>query len=155
MQVHKIPVTRAQLGWRGYTREISPDGKLPLVYDYDYIDPAPLAPMAGKLTRYGDVLNLLTADDDQQCVVGPGDEIRMEFDARKIPDLKNGWTRSFVLRSYGYCKDADPYTATSDDIGPMPYRGMPDYPFSADRQRPIDPAYQRYLDTYQTRKAGQ
>ncbi len=155
LQLHKIPVARAQLGWRGYTREISPDGKLPLVYDYDYIDPAPLAPMAGKLTKYGDVQNLLTADDDQQCVVGPGDEIRLEFDAKQLPELKQGWTRSYVLRSYGYCKDADPYTATSDDIGPMPYRGMPDYPFGPDKNRPVDPAYKLYLETYQTRQAGQ
>jgi hypothetical protein len=114
-----------------------------------------MAPMAGKLTKYGDVQKLLTADDDQQCVVGPGDEIRLEFDAKQLPELKQGWTRSYVLRSYGYCKDADPYTATSDDIGPMPYRGMPDYPFGPDKNRPVDPAYKLYLETYQTRQAGQ
>ena len=34
---------RPALGQRGYTREVSPDGRLPLLYDYDYIDPAPLA----------------------------------------------------------------------------------------------------------------
>ena len=88
-------------------------------------------------------------------MVGPGDEIRLEFDAKKLPELKQGWTRSYVLRSYGYCKDADPYTATSDDIGPMPYRGMPDYPFGTDKNRPVDPAYKLYLETYQTRQAGQ
>jgi len=155
MQLYSLPVARARLGWRGYTREISPDGKLPLLYDYDYIDPAPLAPLAGKLTRYGDVLDLLTSDDDQQCVVGPGDEIRLEFDAAQLPALKPGWVRSYVLRSYGYCKDADPYTATSDDIGPMPYKGMPDYPFGPDKNRPLDTTYKNYLETYQTRSAGQ
>ena len=152
-QVVSLPVARAQLGWRGYTREISPDGRLPLVYDYDYIDPAPLAPMRGFLTRFGDVQQLLTTDDDQFCVVGPGDEIRFEFDATKLPPLKEGFKRSYVLRSYGYCKDADPYTGTSDEIGPLPYRGMPDYPFAADKARPVDLDYQEYLDKYQTRRA--
>ncbi|MFM7316809.1 MAG: cytochrome c biogenesis factor, partial [bacterium] len=152
-QVVSLPVARAQLGWRGYTREISPDGRLPLVYDYDYIDPAPLAPMKGFLTRFGEVRDLLTTDDDQFCVVGPGDEIRFEFNANALPPLKEGFKRSFVLRSYGYCKDADPYTGTSDDIGPLPYRGMPDYPFGPEKARPVDPAYQQYLDKYQTRRA--
>ena len=47
------------LGYRGYTREVSPDGRQPLLYDYDYVDPAPLARFSGKLTRYGDVAELL------------------------------------------------------------------------------------------------
>ena len=31
---------------------------------------------------------------------------------------------------------------------------MPDYPFADGVERPRDPAYQAYLDTYQTRPAG-
>lgn len=150
----RLPVARAQLQWRGYTREISPDGKLPLLYDYDYVDPAPLAQLSGHLTRYGDVRDLLTADDDQFCVVGPGDEIRIEFDAETLPALRPGFQRTYVLRTYGYCKDADPYTATSDSVGPLPYRGMPDYPFGNQHERVQDDAYRRYLETYQTRRAS-
>ncbi|MFM1801519.1 MAG: hypothetical protein RJA81_871, partial [Planctomycetota bacterium] len=153
-KVTSLPVSKAELGWRGYTREISPDGQLPLIYDYDYVDPAPLAPMKGRLTKYGNVIDLLTQDDDQFCIVGPGDEIRFEFDASQLPQLPEGWTRSYVLRSYGYCKDADPFTATSDDVGPLPYKGMPDYPFGPEQERPRTPAYQFWLDHYQTRKAG-
>lgn len=153
-EVQSLPVLRAQLGWRGYTREISPDGKLPLIYDYDYVDPAPLAPLAGNLTRYGDVRELLTADDDKFCVVGPGDEVRLEFDASTLKAPLAGFRRSYVLRTFGYCKDADPLTGTSDTVGPLPYRGMPDYPFGPDAERPQDAEYRRYLDTYQTRKAG-
>ncbi|MBI1322264.1 cytochrome c biogenesis factor [bacterium] len=154
LAVTSVPVAHAQLQWRGYTREVSPDGKLPLIYDYDYVDPAPLAQLSGNLTRYGNVQTLLTGDDDRFCVVGPGDEIRLEFDAKSLPPLKPGFERTYVLRTYGYCKDADPYTAVSDSVGPLPYRGMPDYPFGSDRERPRDKAYQEYLDTYQTRKAS-
>ncbi len=81
LRVSTLPVARARLGYRGYTREISPDGRQPLIYDYDYVDPAPLARFSGKLTRYGDVARLLQADDDQLCLVGPGDEVQIEFDA--------------------------------------------------------------------------
>ena len=41
LRVTSIPVTRAVLGYRGYTREVSPDGEQPLLYDYDHVDPAP------------------------------------------------------------------------------------------------------------------
>ena len=79
--VTTLPVARAVLSHRGYIREVSPDGRQPLIYDYDYVDPAPLARMSGKLTRYGDVACLLQSDDDRFCVAGPGDEVRLEFDA--------------------------------------------------------------------------
>ena len=59
LRVTTLPVARAVLGYRGYTREVSPDGRQPLLYDYDYVDPAPLARFSGKLTRYGDVARLL------------------------------------------------------------------------------------------------
>ena len=129
IQVTELPVSGAILSHRGYLREISPDGRNPLIYDYEYVDPAPLAPLVGKLTRFGDVAELLRGDDDHLCVVGPGDEVRVEFDAELAPALRPGWSRSYVLRTVGYCKDADPFTGGSDEVGPLPWRGMPDYPF--------------------------
>ena len=155
LRVTSLPAARAVLGHRGYTREVSPDGRLPLVYDYDYVDPAPLARMAGKLTRHGDVAKLLQADDDLFCVIGPGDEARLEFDAKTLPALPTGWTRSYVFRSIGYCKDADPFTATSDSVEPLPWRTMPPFPFAPGVTRPADAAYATYLREYQTRTAGE
>ncbi len=125
-----LPVARASLGQRGYSREVSPDGLEPLLYDYDHTDPAPLASMAGRLTPHGDVQSLLLADDDRFCLVGPGEEVRLEFSAGNLPDLPAGWSRSYVLKAVGYCKDADPFTATSDRIEPLPWRTMPAFPFS-------------------------
>jgi FG-GAP-like repeat len=149
-----LPVARAELRDRGYLREVSPDGRLPLLYEYEYVDPAPLARMQGFLTRHGDVTRLLRADDDQLCTVGSGDEARLEFESKELPSLPEGWTRSFVLRAVGYCKDADPFTAGSDAVEPLPWRAMPSYPFATKLERPIDPDYAAYLREYQTRPAG-
>jgi tetratricopeptide (TPR) repeat protein len=154
LRVTTLEVTQAVIGPRGYTREISPDGRQPLIYDYDYVDPAPLAWLAGKLTRYGDVAKLLRADDDHFCVAGPGDEVRLEFDAASLPPAPSGWTRSYVLRAVGYCKDADPFTATSDTVEPLPWRTMPSFPFATGVARPKDRAYEAYLREYQIRPAG-
>src|SRR5262249_26374485 len=129
LRVKTLPVVRAVLGYRGYMREVSPDGRDPFDYDYDHVDPAPLASFAGRLTRYGEVAGLLRTDDDRLCVVGPGDEVRLEFAAGSVPPLPEGWTRSYVFRAFGYCKDADPFTAGSDAVGPLPWRGMPGFPF--------------------------
>jgi hypothetical protein len=106
------------------------------------------------LTRYGDVLPLIRNDDDQLVTVGPGDELALEFDASEIPPLPPCWTRSYVLESTGYCKDADPATAESDAIGPLPWREMPPFPFKSPSTRPMDNEYKSYLETYQTRRVG-
>ena len=91
-----------------------------MLYDYDNVVPMPLARMSGYLTRYGQVAPLLQADDDRLCLVGPGDEVRVDFDGTSVPGLALGWTRCYVLRTVGYCKDADLFTATGDTVGPLP-----------------------------------
>ena len=68
--------------------------------------------------------------------------------------MPEGWTRAFILRSVGYCKDADPFTAGSDTVGPLPWREMPAFPFGLEGERPVDPTYREYLRAFQTRTAG-
>jgi len=154
VRVTSLPVAQAWLGYRGFTREAAPDGRLPWLYDYDHLESAPLARFTGLLTRYGPVAPLLRGDDDHFCLLGPGDEVRLEFKAADVSELPSGWVRSFVLRTIGYCKDADPFTAASDDVGPLPWRGMPAYPFGPAGERPRDSAYTKYLHEYQSRPAG-
>jgi hypothetical protein len=55
----------------------------------------------------------------------------------------------------GYCKDADPFTAASDTVEPLPWRGMGTYPFGPAGERHVDPAYADYLRRYQTRSVGE
>ena len=149
-----LPVKQAGLRERGYLRETAPDGRQPTLPDYDQVDPAPLARFEGHLTRLGDVTQLLNADDDQLCVMGPGDEVQLEFDGSNLPKLTSGWSRSFVFRSVAYCKDADPFTATSNTVGPLPWRGMRSFPWPEAGGRLTDPTYSAYLKEFQTRPAG-
>jgi len=155
IRTSRLAVSNARIRDRGYLRESSPDGYKPALPDYDHVDPVPFARLRGELTRHGDVATLLQADDDQLCVMGPGDEVQLEFDARSLPPLQAGWTRSFVFRTIAYCKDADPFTATSDSVGPLPWRGMKGFPFPSGGERPLDPVYSSYLRDYQTRPAGE
>ena len=70
-----------------------------------------------------------------------------EFDAAGLPPVPAGWVRSFVLRSAGYCKDTAPTTATGGHVGPVPYRGMPTYPYQPGTEPPPVAEYDRRWNT--------
>ncbi len=129
LKKHVMPAAVAQLRHLGYPREFSPDGEHPTEYDYQRLDQGvPYKILSGRYTGYGDVRELLTSADDRFVIMARGEEIAVEFDATTLPDLPEGWTRTLVLHSEGYCKDMDLYTATPDTVEPLPYRAMDNYP---------------------------
>ena len=144
----------ATLEARGCPKEFSPDGKLPTLYDYDRRDSFPVARMSGRLTRLGPVTELLTELDDRFVIFGPGEEVSVSFNALALPELPKGWKRSFVLRTWGYCKDASPFTETSETIEPLPFRGMKNYPYGPEEQYPRDAKHDEYQRQYNTREIG-
>jgi hypothetical protein len=139
LQTHQLPMATAVLRHRGFAQEILPDGKLPIVYDDERLEPVPMAKWSGSLTRLGDVADLLRDHDDRFVLCGPGDEIEIAFDASKLPPLREGFTRSFVLRTWGYCKDSSLFTVTGALVHPLPFRGMDNYP-------PREPPSSRMVD---------
>lgn len=151
--VRELPVGRATLEHRGFAQEYRPNGKLPIAYDYDRLEPVLVTRWRGKLTRTGDVTELLATDDDRHVVCGPGDEVTAEFDATSLPPLRAGWGRSFVLRSWGYCKDTAPTTLTGGSVGPLPYRAMPQFPYDPAKQPP-PASLLEYDRVWNTRPAG-
>jgi Flp pilus assembly protein TadD len=152
VKIHTLPMSKAELRYAGFAREVSPDGRQPLIYDYDQRDAtAPFHTLSGAYTRYGPVLELLESFDDQYVLVGPGDEIAVKFDATGLPAPADGWTRSFVLISHAYCKDMDIYTATPQTLEPLPFRGMSRYPYPPDEHYPDTELHRRLSQTYNTR----
>lgn len=125
----KLEVDAAVLGYGGFMRECSPDGKQPTLYDYHQLEPVLANRFTGPLTRPGKVTNLLRETDDRFAIFGPGSEVTVKFDAKELPALPAGWQRSFVLRTWGYCKDCAPFTATGGKVEPLPFRGMKTYPY--------------------------
>ncbi len=119
---------RATLAKRGFMQEVYPEGRPPVAYDDAKTEPVVVTKWKGNLTRLGDVTDLVQNADDRFAICGPGDEVTVQFDATKLPELKPGWERSFVLRTWGYCKDTSPTTVTGGSVGPLPFRGMANYP---------------------------
>jgi hypothetical protein len=140
LKVHTLDVAKADLAARGFIQEILPDGRPPIAYDDAKTESVPITKWKGKVTRTGDVTELLTAADDRFVVCGPGDEIAVRFDASKLPTVPAGWERSFVLRSRGYSKDTAPFTALGGNVEPLPFRSMKNYPDFGGAKPPVTDA---------------
>jgi cytochrome c-type biogenesis protein CcmH/NrfG len=151
----KLLITRldplsADLHWRGFSEEVSPDRREPFGYDYDRVTAmSPWKVMAGRYTREGDVRALLDRTDDMFVISKPGDEIALSFDA--LPPLREGWSRTFLLYANGYSKEMNPRSARPDTVGPLPFHRMTRYPYGPDEHYPHTNAHLDYLERYNTR----
>jgi len=152
LQVTRLNPSVADLRWRGFSLEHSPDGRQPLTYDYKQVSfTSPWKVMTGRYTREGDVRELVTAADDMFVISRPGDELSLSFAANKLPALPKGWTRTFLLYADGFSKEMDINSASPDQVGPLPFHGMSKYPYSWPEHYPLTPERQKYLETYNTR----
>ncbi len=153
-RIHRLDVEAARLEDAGCVQEYFPDGNPPAQFDLNRRVPVPITRQTGKLTRWGDVAELLRERDDCFVVFAAGDEVEVAFDASKLPSLPEGWSRSFVLRTWGYCKDASPFTATGTTVEPLPFHAMSNFPPGPGERYPETPKHREYLRTYQTREVG-
>jgi tetratricopeptide (TPR) repeat protein len=136
---------KANLAFYGYPREVKPDGKLPPMYDYDQrATDGPWKNHLGHYTRYGEVKPLLKAKDDMYVIMRHGDEITVEFEAKKLPSLPEGWARTFLIYAAGFGKDMDLNSANADTVGPLPTHSGESYPDSG--------PHGKYQKKYNTRR---
>jgi hypothetical protein len=152
MRMMRLDPVSAQLHWRGFSEEITPDGREPFGYDYEQISfTSPWKVMPGRYTREGDVRELLLESDDMFVVSQPGDEISLSFNAGKLSPLPRGWTRTFLLYADGFSKEMDINSASPDQVAPLPFHGMTKYPYARPEAYPMTAARRAYLDKYNTR----
>jgi len=148
----EVPLVRADLGFHGFPLKIegTPPGNVQYIYEKTSATGPYTRPM-GTYTRYGDVLPLLTAQDDDLVVFGSGDEVRLDFDPSQLPALPQGWVRDYFFAAFGYEKDMDFYAAEGNFVAPLPFLRMGDYPYAPGQSFPLDDAHVNYLLEYNTR----
>ena len=152
VRITGLDPARADLRWRGFSAEVTPDGREPFGYDYRQVSfTSPWKIMTGRYTREGDVRELLLKSDDVFVVSRPGDEISLSFDAKALPPLPAGWTRTFLLYADGFSKEMDINSASPDQLAPMPFHGMSRYPYPSNEHYPLTDERRRYLENYNTR----
>jgi tetratricopeptide (TPR) repeat protein len=152
LRLTRLDPSVAELRWRGFSLEHSPDGRQPLGYDYNKVSfTSPWKVMTGRYTREGDVRELLLTSDDMFVISRPGDELSLSFAADKLPTLPKGWTRTFLLYADGFSKEMDINSASPDQVGPLPFHGMSKYPYAWPEHYPLTKERERYLEKYNTR----
>lgn len=117
--VHELPLDVASLRESGFAQRTTGPQRTPA---YDYDRRAPLWDTRhprGWYTAFGDVAPLVSAADDALAIIGPGEEVMVEFTAPTAAPPA-GWTRRLVLRARGWCKDMDLYTRDGDSVAPLP-----------------------------------
>jgi tetratricopeptide (TPR) repeat protein len=151
-RVERLEAAGATLRERGFSAEVTPDGREPYGYDYARVSLAsPWKTFTGRYTRAGDVRELLTAADDMYVVSKPGDELALSFDASLLKPLPAGWTRTFLLYADGFSKEMDINSASPYEVAPLPFHGMRRYPYTSPESYPQDAAHLEYLERYNTR----
>ena len=121
---HALPLTAATLRASGFAARTTGPQRTPF-YDYDHRAPLwDTRHPRGWYTRFGDVMPLLSARDDATVVLGPGEEVLVEFAAPAAPPPA-GWARRYVLKARGWCKDMDLYTRDGETVTPLPGRPSP------------------------------
>jgi hypothetical protein len=151
-EVSRLDPVRADLSWRGFSDEVTPDSREPFGYDYQRVSfTSPWKVMTGHYTREGDVRQLLSKSDDMFVISRPGDEISLSFDATALPPLPAGWTRTFLLYADGFSKEMDINSASPDQLVPLPFHGMSSYPYKWPEHYPLTEERKRYIEKYNTR----
>jgi hypothetical protein len=152
VQMAQLDPTSASLRWRGFSAEVTSDGREPFGYNYNRVSfTSPWKVMPGRYTREGDVRELLLKSDDMFVISRPGDEISLSFDARKLRALPAGWSRTFLLYSDGFSKEMDINSASPDQVTPLPFHGMSKYPYPETEAYPMTAVRRAYIDRYNTR----
>ncbi|MEO8076265.1 MAG: CRTAC1 family protein, partial [Acidobacteriota bacterium] len=151
-RVSRLDPAAADLRSRGFSAEVMPDGREPIVYDYSRVtQEAMWKVMPGRYTREGDVRPLVRASDDMFVVARPGDEVALSFAGSALPPLPAGWTRTFLLYADGFSKEMDINSASPHEAGPLPFHRMTRYPYDGREHYPRSQAHLDYLARYNTR----
>lgn len=159
-----LPAAVADLRFRGFSRPvIDAARRQPEEFDYQHwMAVSSWNPTPGLYTRYGDVRPLLERVDDELVILGSGDELSLRFAGGpgggggrggRLPALPPGWRRDFLLDVDGWAKDADPNTAFSQSVEPLPFHAMSAYPYPDSERFPDDAAHRRWRQAYNTRPA--
>jgi hypothetical protein len=108
----------------------------------------------GNFTRYGNVTELLTSEDDKFVIGRQGDEVSMQFDASNIPAPAEGMVRDYFFYDSLWFKDefgnwGFGFGFTAD---PLPFHDMSGFPYPYTESYPYDAVHMAYLQQYNTRE---
>ena len=76
--------------------------------------------MEGAYSQIGDVLPLVSENDNALAIIGAGEGVELKF-KDNLPKLNDGFQRHFILKFKGWAKDMDIMTRDGDTLEPLPF----------------------------------
>jgi hypothetical protein len=117
---HELPLTRAEVADVGFAQRTTLAQRRPH-YDYSKRDPLwDTRHQNGMYSEFGDAMELLADVDDAVVIIGPGEEVHLEFAV--VAGEPEPFQRRYVLELNGWCKDMDLYTRDGETVEPLPRR---------------------------------
>ncbi|MEJ2114276.1 MAG: hypothetical protein P8X62_11500, partial [Flavobacteriaceae bacterium] len=110
---------------------------------------------SGNFTRYGDVTDLLKAEDDKFVISRQGDEVSLLFPISGLPSIDEGMVRDYFVFVALWFKDETGNWGYGFDftVYPMPFKEMSGFPYPLDTESyPYDQDHIEYLEEYNTRQ---
>ena len=156
IEMTRMSPESADYHYRGFSAKSRKGGRYgPHWFDYREVTTGQKwRDLTGTYTRYGDVTELLQEADDMYIIANAGDETTISFEAAKLPKLREGWKRDFLIYSVGWVKDGDLNTALGQTVEPLPFHGMSRYPYGKNEHYPSDKKHMDYQEKYNTREVG-
>lgn len=107
----------------------------------------------GSFTKYGDVTDLVTTEDDKFVIGRQGDAVTMLFNASGLPPVANQMVRDYFFFDSCWFKDENGNWGFGFGftVDPLPFRSMTGFPYPENESYPNNTEYGEYLTQWNTR----
>jgi hypothetical protein len=115
--------------------------------------PAGSQAATGNFTRYGNVTQLLLAEDDMFLIGRQGDSVSLQFPVDNLAPPAAGMVRDYFLFEALWFKDENGNWGFGFGftVDPLPFTSMSGFPYPPGEEYPDDAAHQDYLRLWNTR----
>jgi len=122
LEIHTVQPASAQLQPRGFSDIRVRAVNHPTTPDWYTVSERPpwRTTPEGWVTRFGDVLPLVTHRDAKLVLLNGGAALELRFPVSDLPPPERGRTRTFFFYSVGWDKDGDHNVVTGDRVEPLP-----------------------------------
>jgi hypothetical protein len=107
----------------------------------------------GNFTKYGDVTQLVTEEDDMFVIGRQGDQVSLRFPTASLAPLEDGMERDYFMFVACWFKDPPGNWGYGFNftVDPLPFRNMSGFPYPDTESYPCGEAYLQYLRECNTR----